>query len=267
MLITLDWIGYHGVMKTSNQTLFLDTTIQADKCLSHKKKRETIVNSICNKTLMSSTWVLGEFKSTFLDDAVTLHNLLFTSPTISEALLRSEKYRDRIHKRMIKLFGNLCKDDEFGKNGILDRLDILIEYMLEVMFFEGISQPLVNKTNCYKANAKATRVGDTWSFAIRCRKRDKKQCRIDEFMEYNKENLKLFVESTDILESKDIEIKKYKTTITKILSGDSPKGNNCKSLGDVIIALECPKRCSIFTTNIKHFELICPIFKKKIYTL
>ena len=250
---------------SKNESLFLDTSVQADKFLGYDEKRNFINKNLKGKTLMSSTWVLGEFKAAFIDDAVTLQALLLDSPTIAEGLLRTEKYRDRIHKRMIKLFGNLCTDGEFDKEAILSRLDILIEYMLEARFNMGLSQPLINHTNCHKARVYAKRVDQSWDFHVRCRKSDKPKCEVEQFVRKHTQLLKDFVESPLVKGSTDNEIKKYQTTIEKILSGDIPRGNNCRALGDVIITLEAPKRTSVFTMNIEHFKITCSVFKKKLF--
>ena len=60
------------------------------------------------------------------------------------------------------------------------------------------------------------------------------------------------------------ELKRVEETVEKILSKkDDPYGNNCRTLGDTIIALEAPKESLIFTTNIKDFEPICNKIGKK----
>lgn len=93
------------------EKLFMDTTVQADKFLGKKERKEYIKSVCTNRNLVSSTYVLGEFKSNFVKDATALYNLIKDSDDLAEALIRLEEiYSKRISNRMTKLLGNVIRN-------------------------------------------------------------------------------------------------------------------------------------------------------------
>lgn len=40
---------------------------------------------------------------------------------------------------------------------------------------------------------------------------------------------------------------------------------NCWSLGDLVIVLECPPDAALWTTNVRHFEPLCRMFGRQLF--
>ena len=51
-----------------------------------------------------------------------------------------------------------------------------------------------------------------------------------------------------------------------LLDTNTAKGErNCWSMGDLIIALECPPDAALWTTNRKHFEPLCQVLGRTLF--
>ncbi|ODM27098.1 hypothetical protein A7W90_13235 [Clostridium sp. Bc-iso-3] len=236
------------------ETLFMETTVQADKFLGKRQVKNNIRNLCKGKKLISSTYVLGEFKSNFLKDATSLYNLVKDSFDIGEAIIRfSEVYSKRISSRMGKLFGNLVR--EYGlenKEELLDTLEFYIEDLLIKRFKEDIDKILIDTTKCARCLAKPQKEDGVWRVNVSCTKKPKPNCNVKEFLvNDNIDSLKKITQLPD-------HMKSVEEVICRIIKNeDLPYGNNCRTLGDTIIAIEAPKESIIFTTNKKDFEPIC----------
>jgi|SRR5690554_942915 len=240
--------------------IFLDTTIQADKFLSDKEKKENIRRILNGKRAISSTYILGEFKSTFLKDATALYNLINDCEEVGDAVIRFERYyKSRIVSRMAKLFGNLLKECANDKQEILDRLEIYIEDMLVKRFFHSIDKVLIDNTKCIRSYAKPMKKDNVWTIDVSCRQNPQPKCNICSFLLKDKKvDLKKLTNLSD-------EQVKVRSVIKEIIKGDSlPYGNNCRTLGDTIIVLEAPDDSLIFTTNKKDFTPLCKILNKNL---
>lgn len=240
-------------------TIFMETTVQADKFLAKKERKDYIKNICQNKKLVSSTYVLGEFKSNFLKDATKLYNLLWDSETVGEAVIRFEEtYSKRINSRMCKLFGNLINECGVNdKTEILDRLEIYIEDILVKRFKKGIDKILIDNTKCLRSLAVPEKYGNTWTMNVSCVQNPNPKCNIKKFLTTdNIDNIKKLVKLPD-------EMSKMREVIQKVINDEAkPYGNNCRTMGDAIISLEAPNESQILTTNTKDFKPICNCIDK-----
>lgn len=232
----------------------METTVQADKFLG-KKSRKQHIQTVCkDNNLISSTYVLGEFKSNFLKDATALYNLVADSDDIRDAMIRFEEtYSKRISNRMNKLFANIitiCGIDD--KEEILETIEMYIEDILLKRFKEGVDKLLIDNTKCDRSLAIPEKIDGVWTINVKCSKRAKPKCNIKEFLlDNNLDNIKRITAMPE-------ELKNVENIVDKIIKkSDVPYGNNCRTLGDTIIILEAPKDCKIFTTNVKDFKPIC----------
>lgn len=235
-------------------TIFMETTVQADKFLGKKSRKQHILAVCKDNKLISSTYVLGEFKSNFLKDATALYNLVEDSDDVRDAMIRFEEtYSKRISNRMNKLFANIiviCGIDD--KEEILAVIEMFIEDILIKRFKEGIDKILIDNTKCERSLAIPEKIDGVWTINVKCSKKAKPKCNIKEFLlEHNLDNIKKILEMPK-------ELKNVEDTVYSIISkSDVPYGNNCRTLGDTIIILEAPEDSRIFTTNIKDFGPIC----------
>ncbi|WP_291635956.1 hypothetical protein [Clostridium sp.] len=235
-------------------TIFMETTVQADKFLGKRSRKHQIKTTCKNNKLISSTYVLGEFKSNFLKDATALYNLVADSDDVRDAMIRFEEtFSKRISNRMNKLFANIittCGIDD--KEEILENIEMFIEDILLKRFKEGVDKILIDNTKCERSLAMPQKIDGVWTIDVKCSKRANPKCSIKEFLlDHNLDNIKK-------LTAMPKELKSVETIVDKIISkSDVPYGNNCRTLGDTIIILEAPDDSKIFTTNIKDFKPIC----------
>lgn len=81
--------------------LLLDTTIQIDRFLSSKERKEAINDVLKDNTLYSSTYVLGEYYN-LINDFLTLYSLFIQDKDIAETGKHiTEKAFGRSQSRMI----------------------------------------------------------------------------------------------------------------------------------------------------------------------
>lgn len=108
-----------------SDTIFLETTIQADRNFSYYSKRKEIGEKLKGKKLVSSSYVLGEIKSNFLQNAITFYNLLQECDTTNEALARLNfpvLQTVRQFGRVLEIFACLTEDGNMSKKMLKDVL-------------------------------------------------------------------------------------------------------------------------------------------------
>lgn len=242
--------------------VFLETTIQADRNFSYKSRREEIEKNLQGKTLLCSTYVLGEFINNFLKNAVTFYNLLVNSENTNDALSRLGQvlYSERQFDRVIKIFSAITEDGNMSKKDVLLRLDMLIEDLMVARFFRKLYPDLLNQTECIRANARPLKVDGHWKLEMGCSKKLKPPCNIIEFINSNSQTFKQIESINEQHMVETIEIVKEINNKETV-----PCGRKCWKIGDVIICQEPPGACLIYTTNIKDFEPICNIIKKQLF--
>ena len=241
-----------------SKKLFLETTIQADRNFSHKRRRTNIDEAVEGKILISSTYVLGEYISSFVRNAVGLHGLLMQSENTSEALCR---FGERFHStrefdRALKVFNAITDDGNMDKKNALKRLNILIEDIMISRFYRNIQEPLLNNTNCIRAQTRPYKEDTFWRFSNNCTKKKAPQCNIKQFVDSNKITFKKLEE----IKCKNLE--KCINIIKENNESSFQHGIKCWQIGDAIICHEAPTDSIICTTNTIDYEPICEILVK-----
>ena len=69
--------------------VFLDTTIQVERIFGHSRTRKKILELGKNKNLLTSRFVLSEFKRTILKDTVYLYCLVQREQSVSDRPYRA----------------------------------------------------------------------------------------------------------------------------------------------------------------------------------
>ncbi len=250
-----------------SDTIFLETTIQADRNFSYSSERNKIREKLKGKKLVSSSYVLGELKSNFLQNAITFYNLLQECDTTNEALVRLSKvlYSTRQYDRVLKIFSYLTEDGNMSKRDVERRLNMLIEDTFIKRFFTGLDENLIDETECFKAKVNPEYEDGFWKpLKFNCTARAKNICNICAFFESNSENIKFIEEACEKADNQNL------TEMASILKeireeNKKPQGKRCWKLGDVIICNELPTDCKIYTTNKKDYEPICGVIGKELY--
>lgn len=249
-------------------TIFLETTIQADRNFSYYSKRKEIAEKLKGKKLVSSSYVLGEIKSNFLQNAITFYNLLQECETTNEALARLSSpvlHSTRQYDRVLKIFSCLTEDGNMSKRNVEKRLNMLIEDGFVSRFFRDLDEKLINETECFRAKVNPEYEDGFWKpLKFNCTARAKNICNICAFFESNSEKIKAIEEVCEKENNKNL------TEMASILKeireeNKKPQGKRCWKLGDVIICNELPTDCKIYTTNKKDYEPICGVIGKELY--
>lgn len=240
--------------------MFLDTTVQADRVTAALPTRGAIAKALENCRLLTSTYVMGEFKQTFLHDAVLFHKLLTDSRTTAEALNRLERYKERPAKRMVRVFARIMEEGpedkpSMDKPSMLSRLVRMVEWQLVDNFLFNIDRVL-DGTGCARARVQPVRCNGTYNFPVRCRKADPPRCGVADYIAAHKRQLLAVAEH---LVTDDADLQRLLRSVGSVLEGGSPRGNTCKSISDLLIALEVPKDAVLATTNTRHFAPLAQV--------
>jgi len=258
---------------SQNNKLFLETTIQIDRFSAEPKKKEKIDKIISQfSQILSSTYVKMEFRRRFIQDSVYLYNeALLGAETFSDVFLRIEKLHSDYHKRKIQgmiasfsRFFSDTKDEEVsGPLGNVN-LEKAVSYFRQAIpaaweNFEYKVDALLNETDCYHAKTGPLLRGEKFDNRMSKCKRTDIKCKIVEFLIQKREIFKKIYGRLCNMEHLDNEQQKIKNILEKALKypKNMAERQNCWNCGDVIIAVESPKKSTLFTTNIKHFEPIC----------
>ena len=238
-------------------SLFLETTAQVARTLGSYREREKHLSVCGGCKLLSSTYVLGEFKKTFLHDAVIFHTILIDSESTSEALGRAQRYPGRKTNRMYTLFARLAEDNNMEREAVLAKLEMLIEWQLENRFRHGLTDVL-DKTHCTRAAWTTAKTDGVYGLQMSCAKAAPPECGIVAFWDEHREYLERIVA---VLQDYDVEDADERDKGVEecigVLSGGQPEGRTCEALADAIMAIECPEDAQLQTTNAKHFGVLC----------
>ena len=236
--------------------LLLDTTIQIDRFLSSKERKEAINDVLKDNTLYSSTYVLGEYYN-LINDFLTLYSLFIRDKDIAETGRHiTEKTFGRSQSRVQKLYSNIIGWCEYDVNLIIDSLDNFLVQIVNVFTYK-LEMPLINCTYCARAKQEINYDEEVPMLKkVRCRK-NTDVCKICNFWNIRKEELdNLLTVNTnqkfmDILHMGKNKIEEF-------------KGDNCKAIGDVIICLETKELendTAVCSSNKKDFKPICDCLK------
>ena len=245
----------------STDKLFLETTIQIERIFG--RKRTDIAGFLSDKEVLTSNYVLMEFKRTMLKDCIALYSFLKEEKNLEGTLMRLSELKVYAHRtavRISKILSKLSENNTLDYEKVLNKLEDLIESELLEEFFYRVK--VIDETKCGLANEEVKK-NETYSLNLRCR-RDKKNCEIEEFVAKNKEKFKKLLEDLQAYEEFEVVC----NVINEILEdyGKARGRKNCWKLGDCIISIEAPKSCKIFTTD-HHYESICNSLEKDVLLL
>lgn len=230
--------------------LFLETTVQIERIIGMQERRDTIRQNLRGRRPCTSGHVLGEFNKTLIRDAITFRELLISSPSVSEAVKRLGTY-GRKFQRTVVLFATIGFDD--NRQNTIDRLEKFIDWQAHDHFWESIDESdTVDEVGCVLKLWKPfqNETGDYDLTGLKCLKGDPPPCRVQQFIEDNREILEGFVVASK--ENTRENVGNAGEAIEGILGGtDVPFGerSNCYAIADTMIVLECPIEAEIYSTD------------------
>ncbi|MBC8231945.1 hypothetical protein H8E77_20535 [bacterium] len=257
----------------SSTKIFLDNTIQIERIIV-PSRGAIIQPHLTNKNacVISSTYLLMEYRRTIVADFVAVHNLVKLHEKLGSAVAHLSSGRARFSKRMMerrqKILGMAmvdCEDadESLTRTGILRILELYLEGGLERRFMENITE-LTNVTDCDLAKYPLIQRPDGYyQLTTTCNKK-RVCCQLPAFLQKNAHSLQRieqFIKQHTAAEYQELLEKLARVTT----NFSQAKGQRtCWKLGDIIIALESSTDALIYTTD-KHFETICTALGRKLY--
>ncbi len=245
--------------------VFLDTSIGI-KRLENGTDGDTVRAYLSDQTLFASTFILMEFKRTILKDAVSLYTILQEELTLDDAYWRiKDMLNDPATKKEAErwelILGLLDYPKEKHRTKAMKSLENLIRKGLILEFRKRIKF-LESNSKCLSANSKPIKVAGRYELSMGCCVDD---CDIKSTITTNRRDFEEVLKGTkDNREPNFIELS---IIINKVLYDiNNMKYEYCKRLGDVIIAIDCPDKMELFTSD-HHFDLICCAVGKSCYIL
>jgi hypothetical protein len=243
------------------ETLFLESTINADRHFSKMEKQNKIRENLTGRKLVTSHYVIGELKNNFLKNSTVFYNILVEEDTVQEALKRFGEnfFSVRQFDRVLKVFSYIADRVGFEKEDVLERLEIMIEESMVDMFKEDIDE-FVDECKCVRAEAVPKKVGQRYILEIGCKQNPKPNCQIENIFE------KYSTELTQISALDEFKDSTMGVLMGKMLNDEKKKyGTNCWKIADAIIALEVPNDQKIYTTNLRDYQPICSLIQKDVF--
>ncbi len=244
--------------------IFLDTTIQIERLTGVRARRAQLTAQLAGKEVSTSAYVLGEFLRALVKDCITLYTLVSQNVYLDDVEVQiANRFNKREASRCLLLWASLHRARVYGREKVLCTLRSYIEYGLVQAFMAGVDQ-VSDATGCGLAQERPQRVEGTYRLRVQCR-RDVKECRLEEWLALH----------SSVLDSIPPYLRASgESALIKIgeLLDEFPHtpeiawGRNCTwYLGDLVIALECPANAALYTTNRRHFELLCARLGKQLY--
>jgi len=262
----------------SKPTLFLDTTIQIERVVSHAQRRTQLQETLSPYRLITSSYVLGEFLRTLVKDAIQLHQRIEQYAHLDEVITDLGQHPNkRVASRMMLILGTLLRGNRTAQSTfdaqtrlqIQDRLARYIDFGLLDHFFSGLAE-IIDNTQCGLARERpaaafsSTSDGFVYQLRSQC-VRHVRECDLAEQMQSWRPELRALA---DGLTQETDPVLLRMGELAQKLSEDPvwARGRNCTwYLGDLIIALELPLDVPLYTTNLRHFAPILAILGKRLY--
>ena len=153
---------------------------------------------------------------------------------------------------------------EENKERLLVRLRRMFEWELLDIFEEGISY-IPDHIKCTPSKADPTKGPKEFIRQLRCRK-EWNQCSLPNFLKLKQKKLSRLIELSKSPKYEDNKgLQDLASLCAKVLNDfNESKGENCKVLGDLIIALEVLPKHILLTSNIGDFKPICEVVKTQV---
>jgi len=234
------------------KSLFIETTIFIRRLLGSHDERALIDRNLKASRRISSTYVLAEYKATLLRAAVDMYNCVVASYDIFDAIGRWDRYQGGRYKRGVNLLLRAICSSAGDRESVLIRLEELIEVTLPLVFDELIDE-IIDPTECAAALVEPRFVQGAYELLINFPAAEAQEG-LRRFLVSQQERL---VQLHDALPTGRKYFRQLKGDLARLLSGDFALGVRAwQRLTDVIIALEVPKDCELYTTNLAHFRII-----------
>ena len=245
--------------------VFLETTIAYELHFYTEERRNELESQLQGKRRMTSTYVLGEFVTGLLRNAVALIDIVMEARNEPEALIQISQRFGRDANKCLLLYAHVSKLSRTKEEKIF-QLRMLVEWLLIDIFMEGIDR-MIDETGCKFAKRKPNRKGTGYELEPACVQR-KKECEICAFWSQHESELRTIASALKSVHRLDKSQQRMLARIEKVLDFGMIRARgfrSCRALSDAVIAVEMPKTATLMTTNKRHFELLCSALEKKLF--
>lgn len=238
---------------------FLDTTIILTREFGSRPKKEEIRSALKEKSSMASTYSITEINRTFLKDAIFLYSVLTDEPTLHAVFERLQKFpmTERRIKRCLAILDKITDSKQLHVKTAMSRLENLISGTKSSLFRDVFI--IESGTLCPLSQETVEFDYPTFKLYTSCTKSSAK-CSLAQYLNsYISElsNLQRAISSHSKMKNMFMALEKV------IADPHEAKGRRCQTLGDVIICLDAPEGCDVYSTNAADFAVICGALKKK----
>lgn len=262
-------------MISSAKKIFIETSIQIERIMGLKARKEHIRAILEGAEVSTSSYVLMEFRRTVLQAMAYLLTIIQRMQqegeikiAFSELMKRVAAgtaigYSRRIFQRVLLAYGYILETFPHSPvyaTTLIDYLEFNIEHAIPTLFFHDIDK-FVTNIDCDLVRHNAP-VGNYFQSRLSCNAVTA-QCSLVDFLAGHQAAL-LALEHTLIQAESDQINPKTLSALQRVnLDVTKAKGERtCWALGDVIIALEVPDNALIYTTD-NHFDVICTALGKR----
>lgn len=238
--------------KVKTIPLFIETTIFIRRMLGSRDEKARIDSNLKDRFRISSTTVKAEYKATLLLAAVDIYNCVAVSYDVADAIGRWDRYQGGRYKRGVNLLLRALLTSAGDKESVLTRLEEFIEVTLPLVFDELVDE-LIDPTECEVAHIELRFYQGAYELPIDFPAAEApKGLRSFLIKQYQR-----LVQLHDALPTGRKHFRQLKRDLARLLSGNFALGvRTWQRLTDVIIALEVPQDCELYTTNLDHFQVI-----------
>ncbi|MFN8488309.1 MAG: hypothetical protein U0350_11995 [Caldilineaceae bacterium] len=244
--------------------IFLDTTIQIERVTAVQARQQAIARELAGKRIITSSYVLGEYKRTLVRDAIVLYNLVQKTEELFDVETQiAQLFNKRSVSRCLLLWATLHRQGVYERKKILRSLHTYIAHGLTNRFMIGIDEVL-NTTECGLAKEVPLLEQTDYQLRTHCTRRVK-ECLLAEHCQAQQSNLQTVADG--LKDHPEAALARMATVCAQILQDpDMARGRNCTAyLGDLVIALELPTEAAFYTTNHRHFAPLCALLGKQLY--
>ena len=269
--------------------IFLDTTIQVDRLLQTADIQANIQQNLIDKRIYTSSTVYMELKRTVLQDIRYVHALVerkcaaSSTPTVLlsdiDRWLASGQGNFSVRSRdRCKFVTATIKDAFPQKNVHKDHLFAFLQTLvfdLEMEFFAidlghdsyfdiRAENAYIDIAGCVLSQPKHP-PGDILNTRLSCAAATT-TCKLDHFFAQHADELHAIHHILSALPTQQRDTKAF-NVLTDVLTNGYHRAlgeRSCWALGDIVIALESPYDAAIYTTNERHFRLLCQALGKQL---
>lgn len=249
---------------SGGQRIFLDTTIQIERATATRARQAEISRALSGVQTITSTYVLGEYLRTLVQDALVLYNLVRTTEQPYDVETKmAHLLNKRSASRCLLLWASLHRTGVYTQTKLMRSLQVYIEYGLINRFLAGIDD-LLDTTACGLARERPKATEEAYHLRTQCI-RPVKECDLAERLTERQAEIQILAQG--LHNHPDVALARMGELCTRILQDPHvARGRNCTwYLGDLVIALELPADAQLYTTNRRHFQPLCTLLGKQLY--